>query len=111
MQAPHNSFIQTLVELGVIGLILFLRMYWLCWRTLGQTRTRLLASPDGSAKWGEQVLFARTLQCALAGNAVAGFFLSMAWSTTLWLLFAMSMALIARIDLDRESQVPEPAQD
>jgi putative inorganic carbon (hco3(-)) transporter len=109
MQAPHNSFIETLVELGVIGLILFLRMYWLCWRSLAQARKKLLARPDASVKWSEQVLFARTLQCSLAGNAVAGFFLSMAWSTTLWLLFALSMALIARIDLDWGSPAAPPA--
>ena len=109
MQAPHNSFIETLVELGVVGLILFFRMYWVCWRSLGQSRTKLLASPDASAKWSEQVLFARTLQCSLAGNAVAGFFLSMAWSTTLWLLLALSMALIARIDLDWGRPAGEPA--
>jgi len=95
MMAPHNSFIQDLVELGVLGLFLFLRMYWLCWRTLKRARSLFLQRSALTDAEREQFVFARTLQCALVGNAVAGFFLSMAWATILWLLFATCMALIA----------------
>jgi hypothetical protein len=95
MMAPHNSLVETVVELGVLGLILFLRMYWLAWRKLGRMRQQLLRRPILSPESREQFVFARALQCALAGNVVAGFFLSMAWATILWLLFGLTMALIA----------------
>lgn len=102
MQAPHNSFLQTLVELGVAGLILFLRMYWLTWRNLGRLRQQQLLQRVLPPQRREQIVFARVMQCSLVGNAVAGSFLSMAWATVLWLLFALSMALVALVE--RESR-------
>jgi O-antigen ligase len=95
MMAPHNSFVQVLVELGVLGLFFHLRMYYLAWRNLARSRKNLVA---GAALWQdkyEQLVFARALQFALAGNAVASFFLTMAYSTLLWVLFGLCMGIIA----------------
>ena len=33
-RAPHNSYLEVLVELGFLGLLLFIRMYVLSWRAL-----------------------------------------------------------------------------
>jgi O-antigen ligase len=86
--APHNAYLQVLVELGFLGLFLFLRVYVLAWRMLRTARQRLLsASP--SDRNDEALILARMLQVGLVGNAVAGFFLSMAYSNVLWTLLGI----------------------
>jgi O-antigen ligase len=95
MMAPHNSFVEVLVELGFVGLLLHLRMYYLAWRNLGRVRKSLVGSAALSREQYEQLVFARALQFALAGNAVASFFLTMAYSTLLWVLFGVCMGIIA----------------
>lgn len=96
--APHNSFIETLVELGVPGLILFVATYLFAWRAL-RTARRILAQRNGrNYHDDDQIVFARMLQVALFGNAVAGVFLSMAYSTVLWTLIGMSMAMAAIVN-------------
>lgn len=82
-RAPHNSYLQVLVELGFVGLLLFVRLYIQSWRALGRARSLLLSSAQ-SAERDQAIVFARMLQATLAGNAVAAFFLSMAYSTALW---------------------------
>jgi putative inorganic carbon (hco3(-)) transporter len=93
--APHNSIVQAMVELGVPGLLLFVRMYLLSWRGLQRARKDLLVSESPSADQQEQVIFARMLQITLVGNFVAGFFLSMAYATVLWTTLGLSMAMMA----------------
>ncbi len=106
MMAPHNSYMEALVELGVAGLLLFLRMYVLAWRGLSNTRARLLARKTVHGELEDQVVFARALQISLAGNAVAGFFLSMTYATVLWLTIGLVMALMSfvyRLDQNDEA--------
>ena len=43
-RAPHNTYLEVLVELGFLGLLLFIRMYVLSWRALQRVRKRLLAA-------------------------------------------------------------------
>lgn len=89
-KAPHNSYLQALVELGFVGLLLFLRAYLIPWRALQRARQTLLAATPGDER--DQVLvFARMLQAGLLANAVAGFFLSMAYSVLLWTLLATAI--------------------
>jgi len=95
MMAPHNSYVEAMVELGVVGFALFIRMYVLAWRGLERTRRKLIDGKLVSDEQREQAVFARTLQLSLAGNAVAGFFLSMTYATVLWVTFGICMALIA----------------
>lgn len=90
-RAPHNSYLEALVELGFLGLFLFLRAYALAWRTLQRARQALLAATPNEAR-DEIVIFVRMLQAALLGNAVSGFFLSMAYSNLLWTLLALVIA-------------------
>lgn len=94
MMAPHNSYVEAMVELGVLGIFLFIRMYFLAWRGLQRTNVSLTEKGGVSPEQEEQVVFARALQISLAGNAVAGFFLSMTYATILWVFFGTCMALI-----------------
>lgn len=93
-RAPHNSYLQMLVELGFLGLLLLLRMYALSWRALQRVRRSLLAVAP-SEEHNQMLVFARMLQAALVGNAVSGFFLSMAYATLLWVLFAVVIACVS----------------
>jgi hypothetical protein len=93
-RAPHNSYLEVLVELGFLGLLLFIRMYVLSWRALQRVRRSLLAVAP-SEQHDEMLVFARMLQVALVGNAVSGFFLSMSYSTLLWIMFAAVIACVA----------------
>jgi O-antigen ligase len=95
-RAPHNSYLEVLVELGFLGLLLFIRMYVLSWRALQRVRKRLLAAA-ASEEHDQMVVFARMLQIALVGNAVSGFFLSMSYSTLLWVLFATVVACVSLV--------------
>jgi O-antigen ligase len=88
-RAPHNSYLQMLVELGFVGFALFLRAYIIPWRMLQAARQTLLAATP-NAERDELLVFARMLQAGLLGNAVAGFFLSMAYSILLWTLLAVA---------------------
>lgn len=96
-RASHNSYLEVLVELGLLGLLLFIRMYVLSWRALQRVRESLLAVPP-SAEHDQMLIFARMLQVALVGNAVSGFFLSMSYSTLLWVLFAAVIACVSLVD-------------
>jgi putative inorganic carbon (hco3(-)) transporter len=95
--APHNSFVQAMVELGFLGVVLFVRMYFLSWRGLRRARTVLLSSPSLTSDQRDQAVFARILQIALVGNFVAGFFLSMAYATLVWTFFGVSMAMMSAV--------------
>ena len=95
MMAPHNSFVQTGVELGVLGLFFFLRIYYLTWKGLAEGRRWLLKNATRSLQHDEQVVFLRMLQASIFGNFVSGFFLSMAYVTLFWIVIALAMACIA----------------
>jgi hypothetical protein len=72
-------------------------MYVLSWRALQRVRRSLLAVAP-SEQHDEMLVFARMLQIALVGNAVSGFFLSMSYSTLLWILFAVVIAGVALVN-------------
>ena len=87
----HNSVIQAFLELGVLGLYLYLACYVVAWRDLGRISA---AHPrDGpDADGAKAALYARALRVALLGNFAFGFFLSQAYSATLWMILAVCCA-------------------
>lgn len=91
--APHNSFLEIGVELGVLGFALFVRMYILSWRLLGRLRRGSAGKDDLPLEKQEQQTFAKLLQLSLITTAIAGFFLSKAYPVELWVIFGLTMAL------------------
>jgi O-antigen ligase len=63
-RAPHNSYLQALVELGFLGLLVFGRMYFLSWRALHRMRQSLLVLAP-SEEHDQMLIFGRMLQVAL----------------------------------------------
>lgn len=89
----HNSFVEAFIELGALGLWLFLYTYYITWKELGVVLRKphqTFIVRDGS----KAHLYARGLRIALIGNAVAGFFLSEAYSATIWMTVAVCAALV-----------------
>ncbi|MBS0377895.1 MAG: O-antigen ligase family protein [Proteobacteria bacterium] len=105
-RAPHNSFIQSFVELGVIGVVLFALSYLVAFAQLGKVLRRgalpLEAGPCRAA------LYARALRVSIIANLVAGFFLSHAYDALLWILIAICAALV-RIEGPKPAPVPAAA--
>jgi hypothetical protein len=109
-KAAHNSYLEVLVELGFLGLLLFMRMYVLSWRALQKVRHNLLAGAV-SEEQDQVLVFARMLQVALVGNAVSGFFLSMAYNTLLWVLFAVVIACVSLVATTSATGAPPSARE
>jgi O-antigen ligase len=99
----HNSIVQALVELGVLGCGLFLYSYYIAWKELG--RVHVSVPEDESIDRRKLEMYARALQIALAGNIVAGFFLSQAYASLLWMMIGLSAALVRISDLHKPASV------
>jgi O-antigen ligase len=91
-RTAHNSLIEVFVELGVLGLALYLTVYYRVWRGLAAVARAHAALP--SAESAPLMLQARALSIAFAGNFAVGFFLSQAYSGLLWMLVAVCAALV-----------------
>lgn len=92
--AAHNIFVQVGAELGVLGLLAFLRMLWaagVSCRRARQLARRLWARGDPLAK-GEAKL-AEAVLGALVALLVGGFFLSVAYSPVTFFVVAMCIAV------------------
>lgn len=99
-QAPHNSFIQVLTELGIPGFFVFLSLIASTIKILYSCgRKNLLASTPTQ----EFVLMSRLILLAFIGNLVTTFFLSMAYSILFTLFFAFSAVLKNLREGDEES--------
>lgn len=108
-RAAHNSVIEAFVEVGALGLYLYLACYYVAWRELGRiSASRPRDGPDGEG--AKAALYARALRVALLGNFVAGFFLSQTYAASLWMILAVSCAFVritaANNDLTAVRQSP-----
>ncbi|MGA7541182.1 MAG: O-antigen ligase family protein [Steroidobacteraceae bacterium] len=92
-RAPHNSYLQALVELGPLGLYFLIRMYLLTLRVLRQTRSAALAWPKPPRERVERAVLSRALLYGVVGNMVSGFFLSDAYSSLPWFIFGLAAAM------------------
>lgn len=103
-QAAHNSFIQVGAELGLPGLVLLIALLATAFASLRHVAQRALrASPPA----GDLSRLAQTLMAALVGFVVGAFFLSLAYTSMLYTLAALAVALrkVARADDLRSRQV------
>lgn len=108
-KAPHNSYLQALVELGPLGLWFLLRTYFLTLRALQRTRSSMLAREGPSPEQVERAVLARALQYGMIANMVSGFFLSDAYSMLPWTMFGLTAALSASL-VERAEPSSPPAE-
>jgi O-antigen ligase len=87
-QYVHNAYLESLVELGVIGAVLFVAV-------LASTMLSLRATSRRAAERGQVFLssFARVLMLSLAGYAFTSIFLSSETDRTIWVLVGLAVAL------------------
>jgi O-antigen ligase len=87
-QFVHNAYLESLVELGVVGLALFLAL-------LGSMTAALLRASREAARRGAAFLssFTRALLLSVAGFALTSIFLSTETDRTLWILLGLSIAM------------------
>jgi O-antigen ligase len=86
----HNTYLETLVDLGVVGLSLFLGLLAFCVGAAIRAATAFKRLGDLDME-----LLSRAVVAGLAGILVADFFISEQFSKALWLLLAMGPALLA----------------
>ncbi|MEP6886706.1 MAG: O-antigen ligase family protein [Nitrospirales bacterium] len=108
--ASHNSFLEIAVELGVVGLAVFIRLLVWTMSTLRQikmsirpraptvfvrkvTSKRATTAPQELDERGHLFQLAEAVQVTLWGFIVGGFFLSQAYSAMLYVMLALSLVL------------------
>jgi O-antigen ligase len=104
----HNSVIQAFLELGALGLYLYLASYYVAWRELGRITTEY-ARAGPNREDAKVAVYARALRQALIGSFVAGFFLSQAYSAGLWMVLAVCCAFVRVAVPSNAPQVSQPA--
>jgi O-antigen ligase len=108
--ASHNSFLEIAVELGIVGLVIFIRLLRGVMKSLHQIKmsirprapTLLAKKPvlrrpiNGTEELDEQghlFQLAEAVEITLWGFIVGGFFLSQAYSAMLYIMLALSLVL------------------
>jgi putative inorganic carbon (HCO3(-)) transporter len=86
----HNTYLETAVEYGVIGISLFLGLIVACYAALIKAVRTFKRNGDR-----EMELLSRALLAAIAGILVADIFISEQFSKALWLLLAMGPAMLS----------------
>jgi O-antigen ligase len=91
-RAPHNTFLQALIELGIPGFLLFISTIVSSLRYLrvphdGDPDKAIITAQD------EPRAFARGLAIGLVGLCLCGFFLSELYSNILWTFVTLSCAV------------------
>ncbi|MGH7665053.1 MAG: O-antigen ligase family protein [Gemmatimonadaceae bacterium] len=98
LSAAHNSFVQIGAELGVTGLVLFLLTLAACYRRLGRIHLGGYLSPRDRAS---RLALGQSLQAALVGYAVGGFFVSHGYSAFIYTLFGIIAGVDAVVERER----------
>lgn len=97
--AAHNSFIQIGAELGVVGLILFIKLLTSSIKSIRKCR-------ENNAKGIIPYWFLDGTEVAIYGYITTGFFLSQAYSSVLYLLIAL-VVVIQKLEKQSLALVPE----
>ena len=87
----HNSFIQVAVELGVVGLLLYVGFYKSAWQQTGKM-LRVEAKPNLRPSMIAPAAFGLGMRASMIGFGVCGFFLSMAYGRIFYVLLALVAA-------------------
>jgi len=99
-KVAHNTYLEVLAELGVIGLVLFLCI-------LGYALAAALKAVKAFARAGdrEMEIISRALFVALVGLLTAAFFGSREFSNQLWLLMSFAPALLGVANAELRERV------
>jgi len=84
----HNSFVLAAAEMGTVGLLLFVGLYYLAFKIVltGMRRYRHVPEATVAYQWG------RGLLAALCGMVAGTFFLSLTYHPVIWLFFGLTGA-------------------
>lgn len=93
-KAAHNSLVEVFVELGFLGLWLYLRFFFLAWRGLSRALGSGSAAPDGEATPRDAAV-CRAFAISLIGILACGFFLTEAFTNLVWAVFSLIAAITA----------------
>ena len=104
-KAPHNMYLQALIELGFLGFALFLAAMVSAYTRLKREAFDRAEPADQDAV--ERRVFARTLIASLSGLCVSGFFLSELYSQAVWAVIILA-CLVGR-SAPRADAAPQPA--
>ncbi len=99
-RAPHNMFLQALIELGVPGLVLLIAAIVSGVRRLACESRSQTETEQPSPETTEKRAFARAMVASLLGLCVSGFFLSELYSEAFWTMIALTCLV------GREPDVP-----
>src|SRR5262249_36284052 len=97
----HNTFLEILTELGVVGLILFLGAITGVFRCVKRAIVRLDRLGDASTSF-----LVRGLAAGAVGLLTAYFFGSAEYEKTLWLVLGLLVAAPAALRSEEEQDVP-----
>lgn len=104
----HNSLVLVLVELGPVGLLMYLGMLLHLWRGLAKIRRTMSRLEAPSEQQKQQAIFCRMSQASLVGTFVAGEFLSATYYYGHWTNIGLAMALIALCNREQSEPPLEP---
>ena len=101
--AAHNMYLQALIELGALGLALFLAVLA---SSFSRLKREAFAQPEPLDPDGlERRTFARAMIASLSGLCISGFFLAELYQQVLWMLIVLS-CLVGRSLESRGDALP-----
>jgi O-antigen ligase len=105
-RAPHNTFLQALIELGVLGFALFIAVIVSCLRYLRMPADQGPDNQTGPAD--EPRAFARALGIGLIALCISGFFLSELYSNVIWTFVTLicAVGIVRRMPPDTRGVTP-----
>jgi len=84
----HNSFVLVAAELGTVGLLLFVGLYYVAFKIVLTAMRRYRQVPEAAVAY----LWGRGLLAALCGMVAGTFFLSLSYHPVIWLFFGLTGA-------------------
>lgn len=86
--SPHNSYIQTVTELGLIGLFLWLALFYYSIKNL-----RFIEQANTKSLTKFQIIFSKCIQISLITYLISSLFSGSAYYITLYIMFALVVVL------------------